>query len=186
MSKFSDMFELKLKFCQLYKLLKEYKEFSCNRDIPQINYLCEICDNIIFMAKALNQNSNSSRQVLANPHNIVEAYYSSSSVCMNSECETCKCSGLSMNDCKTSNGNISIQEWKRIQGQINKHSKSVSMEDAIKLFNEHLVNLKRHIHVKKMENAEFSRIKDSLHSKMRSQVPILGTSLSQFLQQCVF
>ena len=83
---------------------------------------------------------------------------------MNSECETFKCSGLSMDDCKKSNGNISIQEWKRIQGEINKHSKSVSMEDDIKLFNKYLVILKRHIHVKRIQNAELNRIKDNLHS----------------------
>ena len=56
MSKFSDMFEIELKFGQLYKFLREHKEFSCDRDIPQTTYLCEICDNIVFKAKALNRN----------------------------------------------------------------------------------------------------------------------------------
>ena len=56
MSKFSDMFEIELKFAQLYKFLREHKEFNCDRDIPQTTYLCEICDNIVFKAKALNRN----------------------------------------------------------------------------------------------------------------------------------
>ena len=37
------------------------------------------------------------------------------------------------------------------------------MEAAIKLFNEHIVILKRHIHVKRIQNTEFNRIKDNLH-----------------------
>ena len=83
---------------------------------------------------------------------------------MNSECETCKCSGLSMDDCKEANSNISIQEQKRIQGKITKDSKMFSIEDAIKLFNKHLVILKHHIHSKRIQNAEFNRIKHNLHS----------------------
>ena len=51
-----------------------------------------------------------------------------------------------------------------MQGKITKDLKVVSMEDAIKLFNEQLVILKRHIHVKRIQNVEFNRIKDNLHS----------------------
>ena len=55
------------------------------------------------MAKALNRNLKSSRQVLANPHNIVEDYScaSSFSICMGSENENCEYSELSMEIAKS-------------------------------------------------------------------------------------
>ena len=89
---------------------------------------------------------------------------SSSLVGTTSECENYKYKGLNMDDCKKANNNISIQEWKRIQGKITKDSKFVSMEDPIKLFNKHLVILKHHIHLKRFQNGEFNRIKHNLHS----------------------
>ena len=46
-------------------------------------------------------------------------------------------------------------------GKITKDSKVVSMEDAIKLFNKHIVILERHFYVKRIKNAEFNRIKDN-------------------------
>ena len=55
-SKFSDMFEDQLKFCQLCKFLKKHKDFIFNRDIPQTTYQCKICENIVFVSKALNRN----------------------------------------------------------------------------------------------------------------------------------
>ena len=153
------MFEVKLKFCQLYKFLKEHKEFIFIRDVPQTTCLCEICENVVFVTKVLIQNLKSLRQVLVNPHNIVEYYScdSSSSFCMYSEYETCKYRGLSMDDCKKLDSNISIQERKRIKGKKTKDLKVVLMEDTIKLLNKHLES-------KRIQNAEFNRIKDNFHS----------------------
>ena len=53
--------------------------------------LCEICENVCFVAKAFNKKIKSSNMLPTNPHSLAEKYTydSSSKICMFSENECC-------------------------------------------------------------------------------------------------
>ena len=48
-------FGKKIKFHQLYKYIKSNREYVYSRDIPLSSCLCEICENVRFVAKALDK-----------------------------------------------------------------------------------------------------------------------------------
>ena len=48
-------FGKKIKFHQLYEYIKSNREYVYNRDIPLSSCLCEICENVRFVAKALDK-----------------------------------------------------------------------------------------------------------------------------------
>ena len=54
-SSFEFLFGKKIKFHQLYEYIKSNMEYVYNRDIPQSFCLCEICENVCFVAKAFNK-----------------------------------------------------------------------------------------------------------------------------------
>ena len=54
-SSFEFSFGKKIKFHQVYEYIKINREYVYNRDIPQLPCLCEICENVCFVAKALNK-----------------------------------------------------------------------------------------------------------------------------------
>ena len=91
---FSTILNKKLTFHQLYKFLKEHKEFVFNKDIPQASCLCEIYENVIFLAKFMSPKLN--LPIQTNMHSLVEAYScdSSSKSGMYSTCDECCDTGL--------------------------------------------------------------------------------------------
>ena len=72
----------------MYEFIKGHPEFDYNRDIPQSGCLCEICENAVYIAKAM---VNVYKGVPANPPHLVEFYTcdSSSKSCMEGICKAC-------------------------------------------------------------------------------------------------
>ena len=62
----------KIKVHQLYEYIKSIREYVYNRDIPQSSCLCKICENVCFVAKALNKKTKSCNMVPTNPHSLTE------------------------------------------------------------------------------------------------------------------
>ena len=112
---FPTIFNTKWIFHQLYKFLKEHKEFVFNRDIPQTSCLSEICENLIFLAKSMSPKLNLSIQT--NIHSLVETYSfdSSSKVCMYSTCDECRDTGLKLDDFKDDCTEIRFYKLKRVE-----------------------------------------------------------------------
>ena len=66
---FPSIFDKKLTSRQLYKFLKEHKEFMFDKDIPEASCLCEICENLIFLIKFLSPKQN--LPIQTNIHSLV-------------------------------------------------------------------------------------------------------------------
>lgn len=67
---------LKITFRQIYEFIKGQPEFVHNKDIPQSGCLCEICENVVYIAKAM---SNVRENIPTNPDDLVELYSCDSS-----------------------------------------------------------------------------------------------------------
>ena len=85
----------KIKLHQLYEYINSNREYVYNRDIPQSSCLCEICEIVCFVVKALNKKIKSCNMVPTDPHSLAEKYTcdSSSRTCMFSEKEYCYFTG---------------------------------------------------------------------------------------------
>ena len=53
-SNFVSTFSEKLSFSQLYDFIKSHKQFVYNKNIPHTSCLCDTCENIVLLAKGLN------------------------------------------------------------------------------------------------------------------------------------
>ena len=80
-----DIFDKKLTFRQLYNFVKSRKYFVFNRDIPHASCLCEICENIVYLAKSIDAKVKST-PYQSYAYSLVETYSCDSSLedCMNS------------------------------------------------------------------------------------------------------
>ena len=82
---FSNAFGRPLKFALLYDVLKLHKEYVFNRDIPQWSCLCELCENVTFLATDVNKVLKD--KLPTSPHDIVEKFSRSSTRhCMYDAC----------------------------------------------------------------------------------------------------
>ena len=73
-SSFEFSFGKEIEFHQLYEYIKRNREYVYNRDILQSSCLCEICENVCFVAKALNKKIKSCSIVPMDPHSLAEKY----------------------------------------------------------------------------------------------------------------
>ena len=76
---FVTTFNRKLSFRQLYEFIKTKKENIYNKNIPHTTSPCEICENIIYFMKGLNNWLPNRSQMPINPHDIVEKFSRDSS-----------------------------------------------------------------------------------------------------------
>ena len=51
---FVSTFSEKLSFCRLYDFIKGHTQFVYNINIPHTSCLCDTCENIVLLAKGLN------------------------------------------------------------------------------------------------------------------------------------
>ena len=168
MQKFSDVFESKLTFVQLYSYLKSHKQYVFNRDIPHSSCLCEICENAVLMAKGICKSlNNKMKYVSTNPHDLVEQYScdSNNEKCMTAECENCNISNLQLTDFDIGSESemssesereeesvvVSFYKWGRQDGKVMKLYISMDASDIIDSWNETVNNLKNHIHNKRRQ-----------------------------------
>ena len=81
-------FGKRLSVTTLYNFIKSHKQYVYNRDIPHATCLCEICENVVLLAKGLNKRVTPKLPV--NPHDIVEKFSCcASAVCMQGTCIVC-------------------------------------------------------------------------------------------------
>ena len=159
---FSTIFDKNLTFRQLYKFLKEHKEFVFNKDIPQASCLCEICENLIFLVRALSSKIN--KPILSNIHSLVESYScnSSSKACMYSDCEVCYDTGLGVEDFTDDCTEIQFYQWKRVDKKVQKVESVLPPDEFLSLFNEEVKVLKKHIYIKRQQHATYNQLKENL------------------------
>ena len=138
-----------------------------SKDIPQPPCLCEICENVCFVAKALNKKIKSFDMVPMDPHSLAEKYTcdSSSRTCMFSKNECCYFTGVKMEEFPVDCDDVEYYEWVKIDGKVKKVVKSVDIEEAIELFNEQVRTLKDLIFVKRTQNIYDNRLKEILKQK---------------------
>ena len=55
---FKDEFGESLSFTQFYRFIKGKKQITLQKDIPETSCLCEICENVSLMAKAVRKRKN--------------------------------------------------------------------------------------------------------------------------------
>ena len=133
-------------------------------DIPQSPCLCEICQNVCFIAKALNKKIKSYNIVPTDPHSLAEKYTcdSSARTCMFSENECCYFTGGTIEEFPDDCYDVEYYEWAKVDGKVKKVVKSVDVEEAIELFNEQVKILKAHIFVKRTQNTHYNGLKENI------------------------
>ena len=85
---FVDQFSKENSFRQMYEFTKRHSKFDYNKVILQSGCFCEICENVVYIAKAM---VNVYKGMRRNPPDIVEFYTfdSSSKCCMEDNCSAC-------------------------------------------------------------------------------------------------
>ena len=159
---FCDIFEKKLTFRQLYHFIKSRKQFVYNRDIPQASCLCEICENMVYLAKSIA--SRVKMNYHANPHSLVETYScdTASENCMNSVYMNCRKTGLKEEDFDDADDAVVFYKWKRVDNKVKKIEMSLSPVEACTYFDEEVRVLKRHTFVKRQQHAFYNSLKEKI------------------------
>ena len=160
---FVDIFDKKLTFRQLYNFVKSRKYFVFNRDIPHASCLCEICENIVYLAKSIDAKVKST-PYQSYAHSLVETYSCDSSLedCMNSVCESCHKTGLTVEDFSNEDDAVVFYKWKRVDNKIQKIEMSLSPREACKHFDKEIRILKRHIFIKRQQHAFYNSLKENM------------------------
>ena len=119
-----------------------------NKDIPQASCLCEICENLIFLAKSLSPKLN--LLIQTNIHSLAEEYScdSSSKYCMYSTCDECCDTGLRVEDFKDDYTEIQFYQWKRVDKKVQKVESIFPPYDSITLLDEEMRVVKKHVFIK--------------------------------------
>ena len=70
---FQVKFGRKIRFTEFYKFIKKHKQYIFNSKIPHHHCLCEVCENSVLLAKALNKSAHT-KTIPTDPHAIVQHY----------------------------------------------------------------------------------------------------------------
>ena len=143
---FVSQFGKKLSFRQLYELIKTNKQYIYNKNIPHATYLCEICENAVYLMQGLNKCLPKGLHLPTNPHDIDEKFSSDSDneACMNSKCNICKLPEKIPESGGFETDDINIEEWKLVDRRAQKVSVSINVQEVSPRFNTHLQILKRY------------------------------------------
>ena len=84
---------------------------------------------------------------------------------MNSKCADCK--SRTANEIvgdrnQSGKSTFSFNEWKKTDDRVQKAPVSIGVKGIMSHFNDHIKTLKRHIHVKRIQNAAFNSLKANL------------------------
>ena len=162
---FFKKFGSNLSFSLLYNYIKSQKHLIYNKDIPHGSCLCEVCENSCLLAKGINRLLKTSLET--NPHDTVEnnSCNSDSFDCMNGECVEC-CEATIEGDFARVDDDgepntVSFSNWCR-RRKVTKAPMSLEVEEMIERWNESVKELKKHIHRKRVQVAEYNRQKNDL------------------------
>ena len=179
-SNFVSTFLEKLIFSQLYDFIKSHKQFVYNKNIPHTSCLCDTSENIVLLAKGLNnyKRLTASARLPETPHDIVEKYSCSSDDkdCMFDDCTECSSgklcqlpdsnpdseSDLDSNSDSDTSCLVSFYRWETPDKHVTKIRISEPFEEATERFKESVVSLKRHIYSKRSQNRHYNHVKESL------------------------
>ena len=105
-----------------------------------------------------------------NPHNIMEKFSRDSGHddCMNSKrnmCETPEEIAEVLPSREFEADNIIFNEWAKVDGRVQKLSTSTDVEEISSRLNAYIKTLKRHIHVKRIQNYSFNSLKSNVKPK---------------------
>ena len=153
-------FGKKVTFRQVYCFVKQHPEFVFNKNIPHSSCLCEICENVVYLAKSLSQNGN---ELPTNPHDLLEKFScdSSNRKCMyTNECDICSVA-VNVDDFKRSDER-SFYKWEKVNGKVVKSSVILSHHNLVDTFNAEVKILKKHIFIKRNQNAFYNYLKENL------------------------
>ena len=160
---FSSRFSKNITFRQLYGFVKSQPQLIYNRDISQSSCLCEICENIVYIAKTLlKQNGHALPQ---NPHDLVGQFAcnSMSRKCMyDHDCAVCQSMLLNENDFDLQLANQQVLQWQKIDKKVQKSTLDVTFDELIEMFNAQIQVLKKHIFVKREQNKFYNNLKENL------------------------
>jgi len=157
---FFSRFSRKISFRQLYGFVKDHPELVFNRDIPHSSCLCEICENVVYLSKALAQNG---KDLPTNPHDLVDQFSCDSSKreCMyTNECDVCKVA-INAEDFQRLDDRM-FYSWKTVDGKVKKVNLTASHYELVDMFNAEIKVLKKHIFVKREQNKFYNNVKDNL------------------------
>ena len=159
---FPTMFGKSLSFLQLYGFLKAHKQFLFNKDIPQSSCLCQISVSTVFLAKATN--TAISTPICTAVHSLVETYSCTSPLkeCMNSECDKCNGTGLTIGDFKNGQEPVKFYQWKKPENKVRKKRILLSCEEVCCYFIDEIRILEKHIFVKRQQHACYNSLKENL------------------------
>ena len=149
---FLKVFDKQLTFRQLYAFLKCRKELVFNRDIPQSSCLCEICENILLLAKEI---TSSAKIALANNvQSLIEDFLcnAQSTECMHSTCVNCSDLELNMDNFHNNKESITFHQWIRVDNKIQKSEIELPSDEIRQKFNKDIKVLKKHIYVKRQQH----------------------------------
>ena len=92
----------------------------------------------------------------SNPHGIVEEFscISESLYRMNSKCKEYELPDKIAESGAFEKGNITFNEWKRVDHGAQKVSKSTDVKDVSSCFNKHIKTLNHHIHMKHIQHTD--------------------------------
>ena len=184
---FPQKFGRNLRFTEFYKFVKKHKQYVFNSKIPHYNCLCEICENTILLAKALNKSAHT-KKIPTDPHAIVQHYCCEEETddCLLGSCQNCAVHGLTCadfyDDDNDDNGGrdsdasdssetnsrsqeIKFYTWmKNDEDHLTKMLATEEIEDCLRIWQEKVTHLKRHIHTKRKQQQEYNRIKNNLQT----------------------
>ena len=129
-------------------------------EIPHSNCLCEICENVVYLSKALAQNG---KDLPSNPHDLVEKFSCDSSKreCMyTNECDVCNVCISPENFERFNERNF--YSWQKVDGKVRKTCLTASHRELVNMFNTQMPVLKKHIFVKREQNTFYNNVKDNL------------------------
>jgi len=81
---------------------------------------------------------------------------------MSSDCEKCYFTGICQGDFKEKEEDVKYSCWTKEDGKVTKVVKSISIKQAIELFEEHVKTLKNHIFIKRVQNRKYNDLKENL------------------------
>ena len=175
-SNFVSTFSEKLSFTKLYDFIESHKQFGYNKNIPHTPSLCDACENIILLAKDLNNYKrrrasarlqlvmislkNTSVHLITNFDDCIEC--SSGKLCQLPDSNAYSESDLDSNSDSDTSCLAFFYRWETPDKYVTKIGISEVFEEATERFKEFIVSLKKHSFSKTSQNRHYNHVKEPL------------------------
>ena len=121
--------------------------------------------------QGLNKSLPKELNVPSNPHDIVEKFMcdSNDQDTMNSECSNCKLPEKIAESRTFKNDDMKFGERRQVDCRVQKVSVSIDVQEVSALFNAHVRTLKRHIHIKHIQQTAFNNVRANFQENPNSR-----------------